>query len=429
MSESKPIQNEKEPFELPDTWVWGKLSECCFEDKRTISPDSQEAKELNYLGMEDVESNTGKINIIEQKVGNSNTYFFDESHILYGKLRPYLNKVVDANYKGRCTTEFVPLKPYLPQMKPYLIEYLRTKRVVKLIMSQTTGSRMPRADMKFFMNISIPLPPIHEQERIVSKLKVYFQIINEIKSKINYAKELLSYRHESLLSKTFNNNLNEYDYKPLNEVVDVISGFAFKKEDFNNVGGVNVIKITNVGVKEYINQEIQFVPEEFFSKHANYLVGKDDILIALTRPYIKNGLKVCFYPFEQMALLNQRVAAIKHENKYILNYVYYFLCSKNVLDYVKSFSKASSQPNLSIKSLKSLLIPIPPYEKIEEEVIKLEKEFKKQEEILQLIEKAEQYLENLHESVLQKAFRGELVEQRPEEGTGLELLQQIIEGK
>src|SRR4051794_26628177 len=83
------IPKDKEPFDVPDSWVWVPLYEVCFEDKFTIPPGSEQAQSLKYLGMEDVESNTGKINISGQKPGNSNTFYFNESHILYGKLRPY----------------------------------------------------------------------------------------------------------------------------------------------------------------------------------------------------------------------------------------------------------------------------------------------------------------------------------------------------
>jgi type I restriction enzyme S subunit len=67
---------------------------------------------LPYVGMEDIESNTGIfLGSTDPKKVQSNTFYFDETCILYGRLRPYLNKVLVTDFKGHCSTELFPLVP------------------------------------------------------------------------------------------------------------------------------------------------------------------------------------------------------------------------------------------------------------------------------------------------------------------------------
>lgn len=73
------------------------LGDVCVMDRRSITPDDPLTGQLPYVGVEHVESKTGAITSLDEgsRVGDgkSNTFRFDQRHVLYGKLRPYLNKV------------------------------------------------------------------------------------------------------------------------------------------------------------------------------------------------------------------------------------------------------------------------------------------------------------------------------------------------
>ena len=81
-----------------------KLGEVC--DFKVI----KNTKTLPYIGMEDIESNTGRfLGSKESRSVKSVTAFFDQTSVLYGKLRPYLNKVFLPDFEGHSSTELVPL--------------------------------------------------------------------------------------------------------------------------------------------------------------------------------------------------------------------------------------------------------------------------------------------------------------------------------
>ena len=129
---------------LPLGWSRVLLSELCFEERKIIEAGSELAGNLPYLGLEHIESNTGRIlrepGLPIKDEGKSTTYAFDSRHILYGKLRPYLNKVAMPNFAGRCTTELIPLLPLGNVSRRYLAWLFRRRETVEFAMKENAVS-------------------------------------------------------------------------------------------------------------------------------------------------------------------------------------------------------------------------------------------------------------------------------------------------
>ena len=149
------------------------LGELCDMDRRGLRPDDPDAARLPLLGLENVGSNTGALNLnTDSRVGDgkSTSFRFDARHVLYAKLRPYLNKVATPEFPGRCSTELVPLLPRRGVDRDFLAYLLRRKETVAFVMPSVTGARMPRADMNALLSMRVPLPPLEEQRRVVAIL-------------------------------------------------------------------------------------------------------------------------------------------------------------------------------------------------------------------------------------------------------------------
>ncbi len=117
---------------------------------------------------------------------------FDESHVLYSKLRPYLNKVVLPDEPGIATSELIALKPDPKLLKrEYLWQYLRSRTFLNFIKGKVHGAKMPRVDMKEFFNHEIPLPPLDDQIRIATVLTRAEELIAKRKDSIKALDELL----------------------------------------------------------------------------------------------------------------------------------------------------------------------------------------------------------------------------------------------
>lgn len=127
-----------------------------------------------YLSLEDIEAGTGKIlrrrTAAEADIIGT-AVVFNERSVLYSKLRPYLNKVAVPDFKGIGTTELVVLEPDPKELdRNYLAWVLRSPQTVQKVVKDSMGTKMPRANMKVFRTLDIPLPNVDQQCHIVSYL-------------------------------------------------------------------------------------------------------------------------------------------------------------------------------------------------------------------------------------------------------------------
>jgi type I restriction enzyme S subunit len=196
-------------------WSSCTISDLCTEDRIVVEPNSELASKLTYLSLEHVESVTGKVlkepsEPIED-VGRSITFRFDSRHVLYGKLRPYLNKVATPDFEGRCTTEMIPLLPRAGVSRAFLAWLLRRPQTVKAAMREKTGARMPRANMKHVLSLAVSIPnSIEEQQRIAAQMSERLSWIAEAKNACYEQIELLDVYAQKILA-TFPSGTNSYN--------------------------------------------------------------------------------------------------------------------------------------------------------------------------------------------------------------------------
>ncbi|MFA5917843.1 MAG: restriction endonuclease subunit S [Candidatus Gracilibacteria bacterium] len=191
----------------------------------------------------------------------------------------------------------------------------------------------------------------------------------------------------------------------LGEIVNIFGGNNFDKDNFNKKSGTKVVKITNVGVHNFIETQ-DFLPISFLEKYSNFIIKENDILLALTRPFIKDGLKVCLSSLEYNdSLLNQRVAVIKNIFNLDYNYQYLFLKTGYILNkYQSKFDGVSQQPNLKIGDVSDLLFPLPPLEEQKEIVKKVDELMKSCDLLEKQSLETKKNSENLMKSVLSEVF-------------------------
>lgn len=182
-----------------DDWEHKKFRDVCQYDKN-LAPQIN----LPYVGLEDIESNTGRF-IGSGKPQNvkSSTFKFNEKHVLYGRLRPYLNKVLLPNFEGHCSTEIFPIKVDERVLRDFLYYWLTDEATVKKIDATSTGARMPRANMNQVLDFEFSYPEIETQYSIVNQLNALRLEIQKIQTiyqkKIGYLEEL----KKSILQKAF----------------------------------------------------------------------------------------------------------------------------------------------------------------------------------------------------------------------------------
>lgn len=156
----------------------------------------------------------------ERKVKSSKNVF-KKGDVLYGKLRPYLDKVLIADSDGVCTTEIIPLKENDRIIKDYLFISLKTPIFLNYVDKVNHGVNMPRLGTKAGQAAPLSLPPMDEQAEIVSLVKQYFSFSSQIEQRVKEAQTRVNNLTKSILAKAFRGDLTA-EWREQNP--DLISG-------------------------------------------------------------------------------------------------------------------------------------------------------------------------------------------------------------
>ena len=169
------------PYELPKGWVWTTLGEITnYGDSVNVQVDDIDNTDW-VLELEDIEKDSA--NIIQHLTKNDRKingtrHKFQKGEILYSKLRTYLNKVLVAPNDGFCTTEIMAFGSYGILSNEYICHALRSPYFLAYTLQCGYGVKMPRLSTTDACNGLIPLPPLEEQERIVTEIQRLFSIID-----------------------------------------------------------------------------------------------------------------------------------------------------------------------------------------------------------------------------------------------------------
>lgn len=167
------ISHTEALYALPRSWAWVRVGDIFDYDAGTKRDPKELSQELWLLELEDIEKNTSRIVErlrVSDRDSQSTKSEFEIGDILYGKLRPYLNKVVVADEPGYSTTEIVAIRAFLKLCSEYCALAFRRPDFVAYVERLGRGTKMPRLRTPDAIVAAFPLPPLAEQHRIVAKV-------------------------------------------------------------------------------------------------------------------------------------------------------------------------------------------------------------------------------------------------------------------
>jgi type I restriction enzyme S subunit len=168
-----PVKPEEVPYELPKGWEWVRLGDITdYNGRNNISGD-EITPNTWLLDLEDIEKGTSRLlyrATFSERQSKSTKSTFQKGDVLYGKLRPYLDKVIVADSDGVCTTEIVPIVPFHGLNAEFLKWLLKRPAFLAHVNSLMYGVKMPRLGTDDAVMSVHPLPPFPEQHRIVARI-------------------------------------------------------------------------------------------------------------------------------------------------------------------------------------------------------------------------------------------------------------------
>ncbi len=184
----KPLPTIKDaefPFGIPVSWEWTHLGEITSYGTTKKAEPSEVSKETWVLELEDIEKVSSRL-LNRVRYGmrpfKSAKNRFYKGDVLYGKLRPYLDKVIIANEDGVCTSEIMPIRGFVGLTPQFIRLVLKSPYFVQYANSSTHGMNLPRLGTDKARQALFPLPPEAEQHRIVAKVDELMGLIDRLEA-------------------------------------------------------------------------------------------------------------------------------------------------------------------------------------------------------------------------------------------------------
>jgi type I restriction enzyme S subunit len=131
---------------------------------------------------------------------------FRQGDLLYGRLRPYLNKVVLAEGGGAASAEFIVFPPSVALDQSYLQRTLMSPEFVQFTGLRSTGDR-PRVSFEGVSDYVLPLPPLPEQQRIVAKIDSLTDKSRRARDHLDHIPRLVEKYKQAVLAAAFRGDL------------------------------------------------------------------------------------------------------------------------------------------------------------------------------------------------------------------------------
>jgi len=168
---------------IPKEWEVVRLGDICKQRNQIILPSGK--GEFKFVGLEHITSGETKLCAYEFDINiKSSKFKFYAGDILYGKLRPYLDKAILAEFDGICSTDLLVLTPAKDRIyTEFLIYTIHSKKFIQYAISTTSGTNHPRTSWKAISKFMFGLPPLPEQQKIAEILSTVDKRLELLKKK------------------------------------------------------------------------------------------------------------------------------------------------------------------------------------------------------------------------------------------------------
>jgi len=323
-------------------WPMGPIGKLCENIKNGLIPKDHRGRVV-YIGLENISSNSGElVGEVESEIKSikSTKLRFQKNDILYGKLRPNLNKVWLADRDGICSTDIMVLRFNSTIANPSLFAYiLRQKIFNNKVLQGLVGAQLPRIKFSHFASLDVPLPPLEVQEQIVAELDGYRKIIEGARQIIaNYKPTIRIDPNWPMVE--------------LGQIASMEYGYTASARDAGDSRFVRITDITPAGILS--NQEPKFI--QMTDESRPYSLKKGDILIARTGATYG---KVLFYRDEGQAVFASYLIRVKFKNTVDPAFFWGFAQSDSYWSQAKDMVAGGAQPQFNANVIKKIKIPLP----------------------------------------------------------------------
>lgn len=375
---------------------------------RNAASDEQ-CETLPYVGLEHIEKGTGHFSSefsASPESLRATKYQFTDKHVLYSKLRPYLNKVVLPSFDGVCTTEILPILPDENRLdRTYLWAYLLTPEFVDWANLTVSGANLPRLSPKDLANHSIPLPPIEEQRRIAEILAR----ADRLRQMRRYALQLSDTYLQSVFLRMFGDLemiAQKWKTKSLGSISKIPTGVQKgRRLKGRETKTVPYLRVANVQAGYLDLAEIKVI-EALPSDVEKLRLLPGDILMTEGGDYDKLGRGAVWEGQIDPCIHQNHVFRVRLERQEALpKYFAQLLLTPYAKNYfLKSSKQTTNLATINKTQLRAFPVPLPPLD-CQQEFVKIVEQFEK---LRAQQREALRQADHLFDTLLHRAFCGAL---------------------
>ena len=391
-----------------------RLSDLCELIAEPVRPGTR--PDALYLGLEHLAS--GRLSRIgggQASEMRSTTSAFQTGDVLYGKLRPYLDKAVIAERAGVCTTELLVLRAQECVDSRFLAAILHSPRFVEHAVAGTTGVQHPRTSWAHVREFEVPALSFGEQRQVSDVLWLVHEAIRRSEMLVEEGQDLKQAAMQKLFTRGLRGEAQkETEIGPVPEGWQVVrveehakavsKGSSPKWQGFNYTdSGVLFVRSQNVGNGVMEWQDRAYLPAEWNTKEKRSVLQEGDLLVNLVGASI--GRSAVGGREIDGANCNQAVCFVRlYQQEVIPGFLNGFLLTDEGQVQIHSNKKDIARANLSLQDVRNIFMPKPTVDEQREIVTILDTIDRK----IDLHRKKQAVLEELFKALLHKLMTGEV---------------------
>ncbi|AZA60752.1 restriction endonuclease subunit S [Chryseobacterium indoltheticum] len=334
--------------------------------------------------------------------------FLKQGDILFC-IRGSLGKlaIYDLDIDGAIASSLVIVRRLKSVEEKYLLYYLSSFSIKLFINEFNNGTAQPNLSAKDFSNFKFPLPPIPEQRAIVKKLESLFSSLDAGVADLKKAQQQLKVYRQAVLKKAFEGELtnSEMELISLANLTTLLGDGLHGTPKYSDSGEHYFINGNNLKEgKIILKPETKRVDKSEFEKYKKNL-GNSTVLVSI------NGTigNTAFYNHENV-VLGKSACYFNLNDEIDKYYIRYNLTTKRFLHYAVNNATGSTIMNVGLKTMREYLVPVPKNRIEQHQIVKqIESRLSVCDSIEQNIKESLLKAEALRQSILKKAFEGNLL--------------------
>ena len=419
------VPEEEWPYALPDGWKWVRLGALNDYKSSSITPSNNPDDTFELYSVPSIVNDNPEITK-GMDIG-STKQLVEKDDVLLCKINPRINRVwkVSAHTTHKClaSSEWIVVRAQSFFVADYLMWFFRCPYFRDRMLSNVSGvgGSLMRAKPRYVQTYPVALPPLSEQHRLVARIESLFAKLDAAREKVQSVLDSHETRKAALLHAAFAGKLtakwreeqgessHAWRIEKLENLCEKITCGKTPKNDISPQGEIPYLKVYNI-----VNDKIDFRSKPQYisrdvheTKLKSSILKPNDVIMNIVGPPLRKiAIIPDTYPEWNM---NQAIVRFRPKEGLDYHFLYYALLNPETLDDVVQRTKGVvGQANISITQSRNLKIKVPPLPEQQEIVRILGRLLAREQRARQAAEETLAAIDRMKQSILARAFRGEL---------------------